>query len=112
MIRFVRFPKWFPYTGVTLWPFILISKDYAGKPAGVIDAIINHERIHLQQQCELLIVGFFFIYLLEYLVGIITEGTHNAAYLSISFEREAYVNQSDKHYLKNRPAFAWAKYWV
>lgn len=112
MIYFVRFPEWFPYIGVALWPFIFIRKDYARKPANVIDMIINHEKIHLRQQCELLFVGFLFIYLLEYLVGLITERTHDAAYLSISFEREAYVNQSDKRYLENRPAFAWAQYWV
>jgi len=28
----------------------------------------------------------------------------------VGFEREAYQNQADKNYLKNRKRFAWIKY--
>jgi len=47
--------KWLPYTGMALFPFILIKK----KDLPVGDVLINHERIHLQQQLELLLIPFY-----------------------------------------------------
>jgi len=35
-----------------------------------------------------------------------------SAYLSISFEMEAYTNQDDFNYLKTRKPYSWIKYLV
>ena len=69
--------------------------------------MMNHERIHSAQQREMLFVFFYLAYLLEWMVRLPMRGN---AYRSISFEREAYANQRNLHYLEGRPLFAWRKY--
>mgnify|MGYP000704684219 CR=1 FL=1 len=41
------------YAAITLWPFIVMNKNYKGK-----EVLLNHETIHLKQQIELLIIPF------------------------------------------------------
>lgn len=62
-------------------------------------ATINHEAIHTAQMRELLYVGFYFSYLIEWVVQLFMKGN---AYRNISFEKEAYAHQSDAGYLQNR----------
>ncbi len=69
--------------------------------------LINHERIHTAQQRELLYVFFYIIYIIEWLVRLTMRGN---AYRNISFEREAYANQRNLNYLKERPLCAWRHY--
>lgn len=69
--------------------------------------LINHERIHTAQQRELLYVFFYIIYIIEWLVRLTMRGN---AYRNISFEREAYANQRNLDYLKERPLYAWRHY--
>ncbi|MBQ9637766.1 MAG: hypothetical protein IJV36_07755 [Prevotella sp.] len=69
--------------------------------------LLRHERIHTAQMLELLVVGFYFCYLLEWLVRLPLPGR---AYLHISFEREAYAHMHDPDYLQHRHRFAWLKY--
>lgn len=73
-------------------------------------AIISHERIHLRQQAELLVLPFYILYLLNYLVNLIIYWEHNKAYLNIVFEREAYAKEHDLAYLKHRKWFSWGRY--
>lgn len=85
------------YKAITVFPFIAF-KDF-----GCIDKVLyNHERIHLRQQLELLIIPFFIWYGVEYLINRIKYKDHNKAYLNISFEKEAYGNQDNFEYLKTR----------
>lgn len=79
------------FKAITLWPFIFARKELS-------DIDINHENIHGRQQLELLIIFFYIIYLIEWLFK---------GYRSISFEREAYQNESNLDYLKNRRWFNW-----
>jgi len=67
--------------------------------------LINHEKIHLRQQLELLIIPFFIIYNFEFLIRLIQYRKWNLAYKNISFEREAYRKEKDLNYLKSRPFF-------
>ena len=68
---------------------------------------ITHESIHTAQMRELLYVPFYIIYFMEWLYRLCT--TKNA-YRSISFEVEAYSNQENSNYLKERKHFAqWRK---
>ena len=94
------------YVGLSLWPFIIL-KSTALKDDQVL---INHERIHLRQQAEMLIIPFYLLYLMEWVVRSVLYLDFYKAYQNISFEREAYKNEKDLNYIDNRPAFAFFRY--
>lgn len=89
------------YRGLAVFPFVFVKYSLDKKNP----VFVNHERIHLRQQLELLIVPFFVLYFLEFLLRLIQYGNMDLAYRNISFEREAYANEKDLDYLKNR--FLW-----
>lgn len=72
---------------------------------------INHEAIHTAQMRELLYVGFYFLYLLEWLCRLPKQWrTGQSAYRNISFEQEAYRKQYCYTYLTYRKQWAqWKK---
>lgn len=74
--------------GIAIFPFIFVRKNFTKD-----DVLINHEKIHLRQQLELLIIPFYIIYLVEWIFK---------GYYGISFEKETYENQTDLDYLKKR----------
>lgn len=86
------------YLGLTIFPFIVL-KDTALRSSKIL---INHEKIHLRQQLELLIIPFFMLYGLEFLYRLVQHKNWGTAYRNISFEREAYTNEKDLNYLKSR----------
>ena len=67
---------------------------------------INHEKIHTAQMKELAYVFFYLFYVLEWVVRLFQYGLSTRAYYNISFEREAYANQTDMNYLSSRRAFS------
>ena len=87
------------YVGITIFPFMFLK--YRNLKENTV--LVNHEKIHLRQQIELLIIPFFIIYSLEFLVRLIQYKKWNLAYRNISFEREAYAKEKDLNYLKSRP---------
>ncbi len=93
ILKGIRLPK---ITGIALWPFILL------KPKDPSKTIINHEKIHLRQQLEMLILPFYIWYLTEWLLLLIKFKNRDVAYRNISFEKEAYENESNHSYLSNR----------
>lgn len=80
---------------------------FARKEARIGTAALNHEEIHTAQMKEMLYVFFYLWYMLEWIVRLFMKGN---AYRSISFEREAYANQSNMKYLEKRKRFAWKDY--
>jgi hypothetical protein len=74
--------------------------------ARIDDITLNHEKIHTAQIKEMLYVFFYIWYAIEWLIRL----PKGNAYRSISFEREAYENDSDINYLKNRKRYAFLKY--
>jgi hypothetical protein len=70
----------------------------------------RHEYIHTMQQRELLFLGFYIIYILEWFVRLVCLHRLSDAYMNISFEREAYAKMGDPDYTKHRKMFAWANY--
>jgi hypothetical protein len=86
------------YRGMTLFPFVFLA--VAADKNDVV--FLNHERIHLRQQLELLILPFYAWYLIEYLFRLVQFRNRKKAYYAISFEREAYENEKDLDYLKRR----------
>ena len=90
---------------IALWPFVLIRPEYRGNAT-----MHQHERIHLRQQIEMLVIPFYLWYLIEYLVKLIRYGDHFSAYVSISFEVEAYKWQRWLNYLEFRRPYFWIRY--
>ena len=94
------------YTGITLFPFVFVKHEFLK----LNKVFVNHERIHLKQQLELLILPFFIWYALEFLVRYIHYKNWHESYRNISFEREAYQNEFNLEYLKERPFWNFLKY--
>lgn len=94
-----------PVAAITLWPFIFVKKVY-----GDDAKLINHESIHIQQQIELLVVGFYIVYLYDWLRGLIKYRDASRAYFRIRFEQEAYRFDDNMSYLNIREKYAWRKY--
>ena len=91
---------------MALFPFILVRD----KELRLDKRLINHEKIHLRQQLELLVFPFYLWYLVEYFIRLIQYKNAHQAYINISFEREAYENDEDLAYLKNRKWFGFLRY--
>ena len=72
--------------------------------------LLNHERIHLRQQVELLVVFFYLWYVVEYYYWFFKVKNGSLAYRCISFEREAYAMQEDMTYLKSRKFWSFYKF--
>lgn len=83
----------------------------------------NHERIHVAQQIEILFVGMWLLYGLNYLINRVRlwlgqelpvhksgSNNHMKAYYNIVFEREAYARENDLSYLTRRRVWNWLKY--
>ena len=68
---------------------------------------VNHENIHWEQEKELAFVGFYLLYVLEFLIRLLVMRNWHKAYRNISFEREAYANQGAWFYLDVRKHYSW-----
>jgi len=94
------------YRGITLYPFIIIKNK--GDKNDLV--LLNHEKIHIRQQVELLVIPFYLWYFLEFLYRWMQYKDKKKAYLNISFEREAYANEKDLYYLKQRSFWRFKKF--
>ncbi len=94
------------YVGLSLWPFIFLKNNDLKEDI----VLINHERIHLRQQQELLIVFFYIFYFMEWVVRCMLYFDTYKAYQNMSFEKEAYNNEKNLAYLKERKPFSFIKY--
>ncbi|MBP2831556.1 hypothetical protein J8281_05085 [Aquimarina sp. U1-2] len=95
------------FVGLALWPFIVVKDSFLKED----EAFINHERIHIRQQAELLVLPFYVLYFIEYVIRLCQYQNSQRAYRNISFEREAYYNEDDLYYLKTRKPWSFIKYW-
>lgn len=95
-----------PANAMALYPFML----FKSKSLKVNALIINHEKIHFKQQQELLILPFYILYLLHYLINRLKYGNHDAAYLNICFEQEAYAHDREPDYLHKRKPYGWTRF--
>ncbi len=94
------------YVGLSLWPFIILKDDHLKEDT----VLINHERIHLRQQLELLLLPFYVLYVSEWLIRTLVYFDSYKAYQNISFEREAYYNENNTEYIRDRRPFSFIKY--
>jgi len=94
------------FSGVTLFPFIFLKET----KLVYNKSVIQHEKIHLRQQIELLILPFYLWYLLEFLYRYLQHRNLHLAYRAICFEREAYANEWQIDYLKHRKLWNFTNY--
>jgi len=99
--RFLRFLTFFLGGGqlpaaMAFYPFVILNSKVVAT-----QELINHERIHLRQQIEMLIIPFYIWYLIEY---------YRKGYYNVSFEKEAYANDKNFNYLKKRRIFSFIRY--
>tara|TARA_B100000287_G_C20224357_1_gene619435 strand:- start:127 stop:507 length:381 start_codon:yes stop_codon:yes gene_type:complete len=92
---------------ITIFPFIIFSDK-----GNVVT--LNHERIHIRQQLELLVVGFYFLYVIFWLIGLLknikSQDRFQLAYSYIPFEKEAYANEKEFIYILHRKPYSWIEY--
>jgi len=84
--------------GLTLFPFIFVAKQSDLKD----EILINLEKIHIQQQKELLVLPFYIWYLIDFGIQFLKFKDKNKAYRNICFEKEAYANEKNLSYLMKR----------
>ena len=110
LVRNSSIPKalswFFPVAAITLWPFILIRPGYD------TDRLINHEKIHIVQYNELLVLGFLLLYLWDWVVGLLKYRSTKTAYYQIRFEQEARFGEGQEDYLEKRPKHSWLRFKV
>lgn len=94
------------FRGLTFFPFVFLAH-----PQDKVNPVfVNHERIHIRQQVELLLVFFYVWYVAEFLVRLVQYRNRRQAYYNISFEREAYQNEKDLNYVKKRSFWKFLSY--
>ena len=103
---FIVMPK-IAVNAMAIFPFILLKSTSQKQDL----ILINHEKIHLQQQLELLIIPFYFLYLLNYLINLFKYKKHYPAYFNIMFEKEAYQAEKHLNYLSKRKWCAWINFY-
>lgn len=93
------------YAAITICEWIFINKN-----SKFNSSIFNHEAIHVLQTRECLYIMFYVWYVIEYLIKLVITRNHKTAYRSVSFEQEAYDNQSKPFYRTGRSHYSWLKY--
>lgn len=102
----IIYTKSFPpgnFLAITLFGLVFAKRE-------LTDIEQNHEAIHIRQENETLWIFFLLWYGIEWVIRLIQYGDRIKAYYNISFEREAYANQSDLDYLKRRKFYYFLKY--
>ncbi len=88
------------------FPFVFVRSEEYATPV-----LVNHERIHFRQQLELLCIGFWLLSLYETIYAkFALKLNAKERYLYRAAEQEAYCNQENLQYLKQRKFFSVFKY--
>ncbi|WP_010231331.1 hypothetical protein [Gillisia marina] len=94
------------FNGVSFWPFVILKNEsFKNDPV-----LLNHEKIHLKQQAEMLLVFFYLWYGIEFGVKFLQYKNKYLAYRNISFEKEAYKNELNMNYVRSRKFWGFLKY--
>ncbi len=102
--------SWFPFKGykaITLLHWIVVRND---QRARFTSTDYNHECIHYEQEKELWFIGFYLLYIIDFVLAMLYFWNWRKAYRNVTFEREAYDRQHDMQYIQHRKRFAWSKY--
>ena len=115
-------PKGFYAITVIKWIFVRDEYKYLDG-SSIYNKMINHESIHEQQILDFTpeafpgwlrytigSICFYSLYVLEWLLKLIPcLITKKNAYRSLCAEQEAYKNERNFDYIKNRPKLTWLK---
>ena len=115
-------PLFGKFSGITLIPYVFWY--IANKSKYQIKILKNHELIHAAQVQDEIDekgkfrgwISWYWKYIISWLKNLFSgyftlKGKSSmGAYMSIPAEKEAYANEKDLDYLKNRPKFAIRKY--
>lgn len=93
------------FKAINLFGVIFARKEYRE----INQTTINHETIHTAQMRELLYIGFYIWYLIEWIINLIKFKDSTIAYYNIKFEKEAYIYEYDYTYLSYRKHYNWIK---
>jgi len=116
---------WFKASGQPWFGFLILMRA-ADRLIAYGQEVLRHESIHILQQRELLIVGWYLIYGGHFVYNYIKLSFNKslyleknqtdswwlrfwAAYLLVCFEVEAYKYEGDTDYIKSRKLFAWLR---
>lgn len=94
------------FRAINLFGIIFARKEFGN----LDEEIILHEKIHSRQMIEMLIVGFYSWYIIEWIIKWVIYKDSKVAYNNISFEREAYRNHHNANYLNNRRWYNFINY--
>ena len=116
------------YMAITIWPLIF------ARVRKLRGSALNHERIHLRQQLEVVLVSaaillfivlwfelswwwmllsmamYYIGYGIGFAIRYLVYRSASEAGRNIATEQEAYLNQYDETYLNRRKPFAWVRY--
>lgn len=100
------------FAAINLFGILFVRNDCKSQ---VSDRMINHESIHTAQMKEMLWIFFYLWYIIEWFIKLFKYGDSNEdgrgdAYHNISFEREAYDNETNQQYLNSRKHYSWWYY--
>lgn len=102
IIRNSLIPVGKEFSAINLFGILFVKHDVT-----VSERLVNHEKIHTAQMRELLYLPFYIIYVMEWLCLFVKyKGSSYEAYKNISFEKEAYRNETNLKYLSGRKRFA------
>ena len=96
------------FCAINLFGIVFIREFEWGYTEQDLALTVRHESIHTAQMKELLYVGFYVLYFMEWVFNLIFKKGN--AYRNISFEKEAYSHEDEYEYVKRRKHFAqWRK---
>jgi hypothetical protein len=91
---------------VVVFPFIFLANVHLKSN----QTLLQHEKIHYRQAIEMLVVGFYLWYLIEFVIRYVQYKNWDTAYRAISLEKEAYTQEKTPKYLHNRGFWAFKSY--
>ena len=99
----------FGFKAINLFGFVFVKRNgWNALPELQQEVILQHEAIHTAQMFELAFIGFYIVYLAEWIYRLLFHT--KTAYRGLSFEREAYNHERDYGYLYTRKPYAqWRK---
>jgi hypothetical protein len=95
------------YSGFSFFIFIWIYAPLKKDPS-----LVRHEKIHFYQQVELLFFFHWLLYSMFYVAARLAGHNHERAYRANPFEQEAYQQENNLNYLRDRKVYSWVRYWV
>lgn len=101
-----------PFKGfscLNLFGVLFVRKNDDGSIPKLSRVSVNHEMIHTEQMKELLYIFFYIWYFIEWVIELILP-PFDKDYSDVSFEEEAYMNEDNLDYIKQRKRYNWIKY--